>query len=51
MRVLFIALAVVLVLAWAGYETRTRYPALSMVLFTLSGVLALLGLGAFYGMY
>jgi hypothetical protein len=50
-RPLFFSLAVVVVCFWAGYELRSRYPQVSVALYTLGTLLGLLGGGAFYGAY
>lgn len=51
MRVLFILLAVISVLTWLGVELRGNYRDLSQVLFGLAGLLAILMIGAFFGLY
>ena len=51
MRAVFILLALSLVLAWLGYETRERQRAVSNVLFGFAGIFAIILLGAFLDWY
>ena len=51
MRALFITLAIILVLAWFGFELRHSRPKVSVVLFTLAGLFSMLWVGAFFGLY
>lgn len=51
MRVILILLGVIIVLAWLAFELRERYRDLSQVLFGLAGLLAVLLVGAFFGLY
>ena len=47
MRILFILLALVIVLAWLGFEVRSRDRAVSNVLYGFSALFAVILLGAF----
>lgn len=50
MRIVLL-LAAIVVLAWLGFELRGRYRDLAQVCFGVSVVLAVLLLGALFGMY
>ena len=47
MRAVFILLALSIVLAWLGYETRGKNRALSNVFFVFAGLFAAILIGAF----
>ena len=51
MRIIVILLALIVVLGWLGFELRDRSRDLSLIFFALSGLFALLLVGAFFGLY
>lgn len=51
MRAVLISIAVVMVCLWAGFELRQRMPAVSIALFTLAALLAMLAIGAGFQLY
>ena len=51
MRAVFLLLALSLVLAWLGYETRVKARAVSHVLFGFAAFFAIVLLGAFFDWY
>lgn len=51
MRVIYVLLGVVIVLAWAGFELRHSHREWARTLFTLAGFVFLLLTGAYFGLY
>jgi len=49
-RVIIMLIAAILVLAWLGIELRDKHRDVSFLLFAVSGLLAFLLVGAFFGM-
>ena len=51
MRAIFGLLAVVIVLAWLGFELRSSHRQWARTCFTLAGFVFLMLAGAFFGLY
>lgn len=51
MRIIILFLAVIVVLGWLGFELRERHRDVAYALFALSGLVALVLLGALFGFY